>query len=137
MANHRPERVADQIHREVSARLLRDIKDPRLPTMSITHVTVTRDLRRAVVTWLPLGGGEPSDEVFEALNDVAKRLRGPVGRALGVRFAPEIVFQFDRNLDAAVRVTSLLEQIEYERKTKDAPPVDTEDADTDDAPEAP
>ena len=119
MPSHRPVRIAEQIHRELSSLFLTDVKDPRVTPISITSVDVKRDLRRAEILYTPLGGGEPSDQLVEALNDVARQLRGPVARAIGVRFAPELVFRFDKHLDAAVRVTSLIDQIGRSRKTDD------------------
>lgn len=122
MAGFRHERVAEQIHREVSARLLREIKDPRYTPISVTRVDVTKDLRRAVIQYLPLGGNEPSDELVEGLNDIAKHLRGPVARALRLQFAPELVFQVDHTTDQAIRVMSIIEKLAYERRTSETPP---------------
>lgn len=136
MASYRHERVAEQVHREVSMRLLSEVKDPRVTPISVTRVDVTKDLRRAVINYLPLGGNEPSDELVEALNDVAKHLRGPIGRALRLSFAPELVFKVDHHLDAAVRVTSIIEKLVHERKVAEAPadaPEGDEPADNDDS----
>ena len=58
MGGFRAERVAEMIHRELAERLRREVKDPRLEPISITHVKVNGDLSRAIVDFLPLGGGE-------------------------------------------------------------------------------
>jgi ribosome-binding factor A len=110
MGGFRAERIAELILREVAQRVP-TLKDPRLVPISITKVEVTRDLRRATIEYLPLGGGDVSDEVKEALVDAAKHLRGPVGRALGIRHAPELFFTPDTHTEAAIRVTSLLDRI--------------------------
>lgn len=120
MSGFRAERIAGRIHEEVAARLARDIKDPNLEVISITRVEVTRDLRRAVIEYLPLGGGLDAD-LAERLSNIAKQLRGPVGRALGIRHAPELVFQIDTHTEAAVRVTGLLDRIGRELRG-DPPP---------------
>ena len=114
MASFRAERIAELVHREVAMQL-RQLKDPRLSPISITRVSVPRDLSRAVVEWLPLGGGEPSDELIEALDGAARQLRGPVGRALGIRHSPEIVFQVDHHTEQAIRVASLIDQVSRSR----------------------
>ncbi len=116
MAGFRAERVAEMIHRELSQRLRLEIKDPRITEVSITKVDVTRDLSRATVSYMPLGGGAVPDEMRAGLGDAAKRLRGPIGRALRLRHAPEIVFEYDKFTEEAVRMTQLLDKLSAERE---------------------
>lgn len=115
MPGYRPERVAEMVHRELDQRLRLEVKDPRVEPISITHVEVTRDLSRAVVSYTPLGGGEPSEDLVEGLKSAAKQLRGPIGRALRLRHAPELVFAFDHRIDAAFRVSALIDRLARER----------------------
>ena len=115
MASYRPKRVAEMVHKEVSHRLRVEIKDPRVSPISITNVEVSRDLQSAVISYLPLGGGVPSEHLLDGLNDVARRLRGPVGRALRLRRAPSLEFVYDSNFENAVRVSNLLDRLGVER----------------------
>jgi ribosome-binding factor A len=108
---YRPARIAELIHQELAQRLLTEVKDPRMTDLSITRVEVSRDLKRATIHYLPLGGGAPSRELDAALADVARYLRGPIGRALRIRHAPELVFVFDTTTEAAIRVGRLLAEI--------------------------
>ncbi len=116
MPSYRAERIAEMIHRELAQRLRTEIKDPRVTPISITSVVVTRDLRRAEIAYLPLGGGEVPEALREALDEAARRLRGPIGRALRLRHAPELVFEVDTTTEAAIRVTHLLDQLARERE---------------------
>lgn len=111
MPGYRAARVAELVHRELARRLRLDIKDPRIGDVSITHVEVSSDLTRAVISYMPLGGGEPSDDMVEGLAQAARRLRGPVGRALRTRHSPELVFQPDEHFEQVVRLTSILDRI--------------------------
>lgn len=106
------------IHRELSSRIRTELEEPALLAVSFTRVVVTKDLSRAVVDYMPLGGGEVSEELEEALRRAAKALRGPIGRALRLRTAPELVFVKDQHTEAAVRVTSLLASIGDELRTR-------------------
>lgn len=115
MPGHRPERVAEMVHRELAERLRTDVKDPRVTPLSITSVQVNRDLSRAVVSFLPLGGGRPGGDLVEGLGDAARKLRGPIGRALRLRHAPEIVFVWDEKAEDAFRVMGVLERLRRER----------------------
>jgi ribosome-binding factor A len=119
MPAHRAERIAEMLHRELDERLRLEAKDPRLVPISITSVEVSRDLSRAVVQFLPLGGGEVTEELQEGLDATAKRLRGPIGRALRLRHAPEIVFKVDRHTEDAIRITGLLSKMERERAARE------------------
>ncbi len=126
MAGWRPARVGEMVHREVADRL-RQVKDPELTEISVTSVEMSKDLSRAVVKYLPFGGGEPNKVLNEALGRAARQMRGPIGRALRLRIAPELVFQWDRNHEDAVRLTALLDQIGKELHP--AAPVDASDDD--------
>ncbi len=48
MSGYRPERVAEQIHKEVSQLLTHGVKDPRVALVIVTGVNVT-------VTSVPIG----------------------------------------------------------------------------------
>lgn len=115
MGGYRADRIAVLIQRELSMRLRTDVKDPRVTDVTITHVSVSGDLRRAVVEWMPLGGGEPSDELVEGLAEAARKLRGPIGRALRLRNAPELIFRQDEVTEDAFRVSQLIEELSRER----------------------
>lgn len=129
MAGWRPARVGEMVHREVAERL-RQVKDPELTEISVTAVEMSKDLSRALVKYLPFGGGEPTKALNEALGRAGRQMRGPIGRALRLRIAPELVFQWDRNHEDAVRLTALLDQIGKELKPGGLAEVPAEDDDT-------
>jgi ribosome-binding factor A len=120
MPSYRPKRVAEMVHKEVSHRLRVEIKDPRISSISITNVEVSRDLQGAVISYLPLGGGVPSEELLAGLSDAARRLRGPIGRALRLRRAPNLHFVYDSNFEDAIRVSNLLDRLGAERNESTA-----------------
>jgi ribosome-binding factor A len=120
MPAHRAERIAEMLHRELDERLRLEVKDPRVTPISITSVEVSRDLSRAVVQYLPLGGGEVGPDLVEGLAQAARQLRGPIGRALRLRHAPEIVFRVDAHTEEAIRITGLLSRMERERAARES-----------------
>ncbi len=119
MPAHRAERVAEMLHRELDERLRLEVKDPRVTPISITSVEVSRDLSRAVVEFLPLGGGPVEQDLLDGLAHAARQLRGPIGRALRLRHAPEIVFRVDAHTEEAIRITGLLARMERERAARE------------------
>jgi ribosome-binding factor A len=119
MAGFRPQRIAEMIHRELAILLPRELKDPGLEPVSIVHVEVSRDLSVAKVSWSPLGGGTPSAALVDAMAQAARRLRGPVGRALKTRHSPELRFTLDDHTEHAVRMTALLSKIGQDLRAGD------------------
>ncbi len=119
MKGHRADRIAEMIHGELAVRLHRDVKDPRVTPISITGVNVSGDLKKAVIEWMPLGGGAGSADLTEGLKEAARRLRGPIGRTLQLRHAPELIFQQDVHTEEAIRVGHLLEQLSQAREEQD------------------
>jgi ribosome-binding factor A len=111
MGHKRPERVAGLVHSELSRLLREEVSDPRIGMVSITYVRMTPDLKRATVCVLPLGGEGDRRVVLDGLGAAARYLRGRVGRALGLRHAPELLFELDDQLEDAVRMTEMLTRL--------------------------
>jgi ribosome-binding factor A len=109
VAERRPERVAHLVQAELAALLLRQANDPRLHDLTVTAVRMSPDLRVARVYVRTLGGGaDARAAVLRALARAATFLRGRVGRALGLRVAPELRFEYDTQPDTAQRIDDLL-----------------------------
>ncbi|MGH7986422.1 MAG: 30S ribosome-binding factor RbfA [Candidatus Binataceae bacterium] len=106
----RPERVAELILRELSLMLLRDLKDPRLRGITITSVRMSDDLRLARVYFSHLSGTAHAPEAIAGFHSAAGFIRRQVGRALGLRYTPELEFQFDPGLEKAARIDALLRE---------------------------
>jgi len=109
----RPDRVAAAIREEVARVLSRDVQDPRIAGafVTVTGCEVSRDLRTAKIFVSILGDEDAKTLAREGLHDLAPQLRGPVGRALRLRAAPEIFFKVDESVAYAARIETLLQQI--------------------------
>jgi ribosome-binding factor A len=109
----RSRRVGDQIQRTLSELLRREVRDPRLGSITITEVRVSQDLSYATVFYSVLGGqfdmnkGDPA-LTQEILDEAAQMLRGRVGRALGLRHAPELRFEADTLIEEGARMSALI-----------------------------
>lgn len=128
----RADRVGEAVREEVAAFLARDAKDPRLTGLvTVTAVEMARDLRHATVYVSVLADEAAKASTVEALAGMAPHLRGRVGRALRLQFAPELTFRLDESVQRAARIETLLAQIK-----RDDPPRDAESASGDDASDA-
>jgi ribosome-binding factor A len=107
----RSERVAGLIQEELSRLLLREIKDPRLHRMTITAVEVSADLRHAKVLFTGFDTPGGIEGMLAGLRSAAGFLRGQLGRALRLRYAPELTFEVDDSIERSLRVAALLKQV--------------------------
>jgi len=108
----RSRRVGEQIQRTLSEMLRRDVRDPRLGSITLTEVRVADDLAHAKVFYTVLGSGlglAPDPKLTqEILDEAAGMLRGRLGRALRLRHAPEIQFALDTLIDDGSRLSELI-----------------------------
>ena len=104
----RARRVAEQVQRTLSDLLRREARDPRLKPLTITHVRVSADLAHAWVHFELLTGDAHDPLQREILAEAARYLRGPLGRALRLRVAPEIHFRPDEELERGNRLDALI-----------------------------
>jgi ribosome-binding factor A len=108
----RTERVGNVIQRELSQFILRELNDPRLGFLTLSHVETTPDLGQATVSVSVMGGEGERAETLEALNEFAPRMRSHLAKRLHTRTVPRLTFTLDRNLDHGFRIDSLLRDIE-------------------------
>jgi ribosome-binding factor A len=106
----RPGRVAEMVLRELSVMLLRDLKDPRLRGVTLTHVRMADDLRHGRVFFSHLEGGAHAAEAIKGFRSAGGFIRRQIGRTLQLRHAPELDFAYDPGLESAARVDALLRE---------------------------
>ncbi|MBB6091910.1 ribosome-binding factor A [Povalibacter uvarum] len=102
----RHRRVAQQIQRALSDLIRREIRDPRLGMLTLTEVRVSSDLSYATVYYSVLNANR--EEAHEVLIAAADILRGPLGRALGLRHAPELRFVADELIESGAHLSALI-----------------------------
>lgn len=105
-------RLAEEIKREVSSIIAKEVKDPRLGLVSITDVTVSRDLSWAKVYYSQLGDEDERRETLEGLNKAKGFIRTELAKRLRVRHTPEIIFQFDPSLEQGAKMDALLRTLQ-------------------------
>jgi ribosome-binding factor A len=115
---NRSNRVNDQIQRDV-AELIRDLKDPRIGMVTITHVEVTPDYAHAKV-FFSLLIGKPED-TEAALNEAAGYLRNGLFKRLMIHTVPTLHFHFDRTTERALELSAIITRAVAD-KAKDAEP---------------
>lgn len=117
MATNRINRINEDIQRELAS-LLRTVKDPRVQGLiSITRVDTTTDLRYCRVYVSALDQSDIK-EVVKGLKSAAGYLRRELGRALTLRYTPELQFLADDSIERGVRMVSMIDHILEEDEGK-------------------
>ena len=112
MASNRIGRINEEIQKEL-ANLIRNLKDPRVQDtmISITHVETTPDLRYAKV-YASFLQEEKAAEAMKGLKSASGYLRRELGRALQLRYTPELVWTLDDSITYGAKMLKLIGSLE-------------------------
>lgn len=106
----RSQRVADLIQKTLAQMLLQDMSDDRYRLVTVTSVTVTRDLSYAKIYVSVLMDEEDKiKQTVQALNRAAKALRYNLAREVDLRIVPELKFVYDESTAHGFRISSLID----------------------------
>lgn len=111
MKSQRAVRLAELIKNEVSAILLRDIKDPRVGFVSITDVEVSQDLKYVRIFVSILGDESSKRDTMKALDRASGFVRSELAKRIQLRYAPEISFKSDNSIERGARIFKILNDI--------------------------
>jgi ribosome-binding factor A len=119
---YRPDRVGDQIRKELSEMLVRgDVHDPGIGFITLTRVQVSPDLQLARVFYTTLGDPKARRETAQALERATPFFRRQIGGRLRLRRVPEIEFRFDQTIQHQDRIEQILRDLREEEATRAAP----------------
>ncbi|WP_311065776.1 30S ribosome-binding factor RbfA [Halomonas sp. DWK9] len=108
----RTDRVADQLHKELAVLIQREVKDPRLGTVTVSGATVSRDLGYADIYVTLLGEQEPEriKENLQVLKRASGFLRSQIAKRIKLRHVPELRFHFDESVVRGQHLSSLIDE---------------------------
>jgi len=110
--SRRTDRVADVVRAELSDLLLTAVHDPRIRLVTVTEVSITPDLRRAIVKVSALGEETEREAAVAGLQHARGFLRTERARRLKtMRVTPELVFELDRGAEHSQKISDLLESL--------------------------
>lgn len=121
----RPQRVSQELQKEIAIILQREIKDPRLGMMTtVSGVEVSRDLAYAkvFVTFLNDKDEAAVKEGIKVLQDASGYIRTLIGKSMRLRIVPELTFFYDNSLVEGMRMSNLVSNVikhDDERRVND------------------
>ena len=112
MASNRSGRINEEIQKEL-ANLIRNLNDPRVQDtmISITHVETTPDLRYAKV-YVSFLQEERAADALKGLKSAGGYLRRELGRALQLRYTPELTWALDDSITYGAKMLKLINSLE-------------------------
>ncbi|HEY5995442.1 MAG TPA: 30S ribosome-binding factor RbfA, partial [Candidatus Deferrimicrobiaceae bacterium] len=109
------------IREELSMILQFKVKDPGVAHVTITEVRVTPDLKLARINYSVLGTDDDRRLAARALRRCNGFMRSEVGRALDMRYAPELTFFHDDGFAQVARIDHLLDMVAKEEADREKP----------------
>ena len=113
MASNRIGRINEEIQRELSDQLRR-LKDPRVSDagmVSITRVDTTGDLRYSRI-YISVLNKDLEKDALKGLKSASGFLRRELGRALQLRYTPELQFIADDSIQYGAHILEVLHDVE-------------------------
>ncbi len=105
----RIDRVNELLRSEISQLIAREIKDPRVAgVISITEVTVSRDLRSARVYVSVMGQGTERQAGLDGIRSAASFIRRELRERVNLRHTPHMTFVLDDSIQEGDRILRLM-----------------------------
>lgn len=104
-------RLAEAVRAEVSQLIARELRDPRIeaagPTVTLVELNVDYTVARIGVTFV-VADPAARRAGLAGLAAAAAHMRGPLGRRLRLRVAPELRFFADESIDLRARLDAIV-----------------------------
>lgn len=110
MSNHKIDRIASDISRNISDILANEANDDLLKTVTITGCTVTNDLSFCKVYFTSFSNLEKKD-LEKELNEAAPFIRGKVSERVDIRHTPEIKFYYDESIEYGKKIEDIIKSL--------------------------
>ena len=104
----RAQKLGDQIQREVSDLLQRELRDPRVAMITITGVDVSPDLSHAKV-FFTLFEKDKLADTLAGLRRASGYLRSQLAKRIKLYTTPELRFEYDESVERGDRLSRLID----------------------------
>lgn len=115
----RSDRVGELIREEVSKMIMREIKDPRIGFVTLTHIELSDDLRNAKIFVSIMGNENDKKNTIKGLESASGFIRRELRKRLRLRIIPDIIFRIDTSIEHGEKIARLLAELKNEEGVKD------------------
>jgi ribosome-binding factor A len=120
MSSLRLQRVRELLKREIGEVIRREIPVGEAGLISVNDVQVSSDLHSATVYIGILGNAEQQKRGLARLHHQRKRIQVLVGKAVILKYTPQLRFLLDESVEQGNRVLRIIDELE-----QSAPPNET------------
>jgi ribosome-binding factor A len=120
----RVQRVRELLKRQLGEILRREVQLSDGSMVTVTDVDVTKDLQSATVFIGIIGSEGQRKQGMELLQKERKRIQGLVGRAVILKYTPQLRFVLDESISRGNRVLEILDEIERSSPPHEGSPQD-------------
>lgn len=105
-------RINGEVQRELSRIISREIKDPRICSMtSVVAVEVAPDLKTCKAYISVLGDEKAQADTLAGLKSAEGYIRRELARTINLRNTPEIRFVMDQSIEYGVNMSHLIDKV--------------------------
>ena len=113
MSSLRLQRVRELLKREIGEIIRREIPVGDAGLITVNDVIVSSDLHSATVFLGILGNPDQQKRGLEALNHHRKHIQGLVGKAVILKYTPQLRFIIDDSVEQGNKVLKIIEELEH------------------------
>ena len=106
----RTQKVADQIQRELSEIVQRELRDPRVGLVTLTAVEVSADYSHATVFYTCLDTSHV-EAAGKGVHHAAGFLRSQLAKRIRLYVVPELHFVYDESIERGARLSKLIDSV--------------------------
>src|SRR5271170_1261293 len=115
MSTRRTVRVAEVLRKELAACMSQSIDLEGL-LITISSVELPPDMRQAYIFVSTLNPELDQERALDVLKRNRREWQSSIGRRLGLKFTPQLIFRFDDAVERGDRVMHILAQLEIEEE---------------------
>ena len=108
----RLQRVKELLKREIGELIRRELPVGEVGLINVNDVDVAPNLHNATVYIGVLGGEAQKKRAMEALEGSRKRIQGYLGKAVVLKYTPQLRFVLDESVERGNRILRILDEVE-------------------------
>ena len=113
--SRRQKRVSNLIKEELSRLIIESFQDSTSGLITITHVSMSKDLKNAHV-YLSVIGHSPKQEILDLLNERQGYLRKAVASKTKLKYNPLLIFSLDDSFEYEERIQNVIKTLDKNEK---------------------
>lgn len=115
----RTDRLNSLLKEVIDEVIRKEVRNPDVNQLiTVTHVEITKDLRFAKVYISVIGSTAEKEKTLDALQSAAGFIAVHASKKVVMRYFPSLKFYIDNSVDQQMHISSLLEKIDSERRSR-------------------